>query len=58
MRTVCDRVRSVLEEDSGHIEDNRRLLPVLATLVRDGGRLEAALKKIKLVKGKFISFKY
>ena len=34
--------------------DNNRLLPILATLVRDGGQLEAALKKIKAVKGKFI----
>ena len=53
MKTVCDRVRSVLQEqdDSG---DNKRLLPILATLVRDGGQLEAALKKIKTVKGNFI----
>ena len=53
MKTVCDRVRSVLQEqdDSG---DNKRLLPILATLVRDGGQLEAALKKIKIVKGNFI----
>ena len=48
MKTVCDRVRSVLQEqdDSG---DNKRLLPILATLVRDGGQLEAALNKIKIV---------
>ena len=53
MKTVCDRVRSVLQEqdDSG---DNKRLLPILATLVRDGGQLEAALKKIKIVKGNYI----
>ena len=53
VKTVCDRVRSVLQEqdDSG---DNKRLLPILATLVRDGGQLEAALKKIKIVKGNFI----
>ena len=53
MKTVCDRVRSVLQEqdDSG---DNKRLLPILATLVRDGGQLEAALNKIKIVKGNFI----
>ena len=53
MKTVCDRVRSVLQEqdDSG---DNKRLLPILATLVRDGAQLEAALKKIKIVKGNFI----
>ena len=53
MKTVCDRVRSVLQDqdDSG---DNKRLLPILATLVRDGGQLEAALKKIKIVKGNFI----
>ena len=53
MKTVCDRVRSVLQEqdDSG---DNKRLLRILATLVRDGGQLEAALKKIKIVKGNFI----
>ena len=53
MKTVCDRVRSVLQEqdDSG---DNKRLLPILATLVRDGAQLEEALKKIKTVKGNFI----
>ena len=51
--TVCERVRSVLE-DQDKENDNNRLLPVLATLVRDGGQLEAALKKIKAVKGKFI----
>ena len=51
--TVCDRVRSVLlDEDKEN--DNKRLLPILATLVRDGGQLEAALLKIKAVKGKFI----
>ena len=53
MSTVCERVRSVLEEQDKE-KDNNRLLPVLATLVRDGGQLEAALKKIKAVKGKFI----
>ena len=51
--TVCDRVRSVLL-DQDKENDNRRLLPILATLVRDGGQLEVALKKIKAVKGKFI----
>ena len=53
MSTVCDRVRSVLV-DQDKENDNSRLLPILATLVRDGGQLEAALKKIKAVKGKFI----
>ena len=53
MSTVCERVRSVLEEQDKE-NDNNRLLPILATLVRDGGQLEAALKKIKAVKGKFI----
>ena len=51
--TVCDRVRSVLL-DQDKENDNSRLLPILATLVRDGGQLEVALKKIKAVKGKFI----
>ena len=53
MSTVCDRVRTVLL-DQDKKNDNSRLLPILATLVRDGGQLEAALKKIKAVKGKFI----
>ena len=53
MSTVCDRVRSVLVAQDKE-NDNNRLLPILATLVRDGGQLEAALKKIKAVKGKFI----
>ena len=52
MSTVCDRVRSVLLDQDKY--DNSRLLPILATLVRDGGQLEVALKKIKAVKGKFI----
>ena len=53
MSTVCDRVRTVLL-DQDKKNDNSRLLPILATLVRDGGQLEAALKKIKAVKGEFI----
>ena len=53
MSTVCDRVRTVLL-DQDKKNDNNRLLPILATLVRDGGQLEAALKKIKAVKGEFI----
>ena len=53
MSTVCDRVRSVLVAQDKE-NDNNRLLPILATLVRDGGQLEVALKKIKAVKGKFI----
>ena len=51
VKTVCSRLRSVLLEQNS---DNKRLLPVLATLVRDGAQLEAALKMIKAVKGKFI----
>ena len=53
MSTVCDRVRTVLLAQDKQ-NDNNRLLPILATLVRDGGQLEAALKKIKAVKGEFI----
>ena len=55
--TVCDRVRSVLLAQEKE-NDNNRLLPILATLVRDGGQLEVALKKIKTVKGKFICISY
>ena len=54
-KTVCSRLRSVLVEQNS---DNKRLLPVLATLVRDGAQLEAALKMIKAVKGKFIEQLY
>ena len=57
MSTVCDRVRTVLL-DQDKKNDNSRLLPILATLVRDGGQLEVALKKIKTVKGKFTCISY
>ena len=54
VESVCKVVREELEkqeesEKSEHKTSN--ILPILATLVRDGGKLEEALLRIKSARG-------